>query len=178
MGPKTECSAKGRSRSAGRANLAAERTAAYLRLGILIGLGPVGLGFLAGVYSDWIATIFALNLAFHGACRARRSGWLGRAERATRARRSPISTAGGSNPYSRAKNSRYPGHAHPVEKTAPLGHDTGSCPHGLGLPRWVEAKILGRIPPSVRGDQPPPPGSSSCRRRSGRLALRSRPLGP
>jgi hypothetical protein len=46
------------------ASLAAERTAAYLRLGtlILIGLGLVGLGFLAGVYRDWIAAIFALNL--------------------------------------------------------------------------------------------------------------------
>ena len=46
------------------ADLAAERTAACLRLGILIliGLALVGLGSLAGVYSKWIATIFALNL--------------------------------------------------------------------------------------------------------------------
>jgi class 3 adenylate cyclase len=46
------------------ASLAAERTAAYLRLGtlILIGLGLVGLGFLAGVYRDWIAAIFARYL--------------------------------------------------------------------------------------------------------------------
>jgi hypothetical protein len=29
---------------------------------ILIGLALVGLGSLAGVYSKWIATIFALNL--------------------------------------------------------------------------------------------------------------------
>jgi hypothetical protein len=45
------------------ASLAAERTAAYLRLGtlILIGLGLVGLGFL-GVYRDWIAAIFARYL--------------------------------------------------------------------------------------------------------------------
>jgi adenylate cyclase len=46
------------------ADLAAERTAARLRLGvlILIGLVLVGLGSLAGVYREWIATIFALNL--------------------------------------------------------------------------------------------------------------------
>src|SRR5258708_35304734 len=46
------------------AALAAERTAARLRLCvlILIGLVLVGLGSLAGVYREWIATIFALNL--------------------------------------------------------------------------------------------------------------------
>ena len=46
------------------AALAAERTAARVRFGvlILIGLVLVGLGSLAGVYSEWIATIFALNL--------------------------------------------------------------------------------------------------------------------
>ena len=46
------------------ADLAAERTAARLRLGvlILIGLVLVGLGSLEGVYSKWIATVFALNL--------------------------------------------------------------------------------------------------------------------
>src|SRR4030088_3345529 len=46
------------------ADLAAERTAARVRFGvlILIGLVLVGLGSLAGVYSEWIATIFALNL--------------------------------------------------------------------------------------------------------------------
>jgi hypothetical protein len=46
------------------ADLAAERTAARLRLGILvlIGLALAGLGSLAGVYSEWMATIFALNL--------------------------------------------------------------------------------------------------------------------
>jgi hypothetical protein len=46
------------------ADLAAERTAARLRLGvlILIGLMLVGLGSLEGVYSKWIATVFALNL--------------------------------------------------------------------------------------------------------------------
>ena len=46
------------------ADLAAERTAARLRLCvlILIGLVLVGLGSLAGVYREWIATIFALNL--------------------------------------------------------------------------------------------------------------------
>ncbi len=46
------------------ADLAAERMAAHLRLGvlILIGLVLVGLGSLAGVYSKWIATVFALNL--------------------------------------------------------------------------------------------------------------------
>jgi hypothetical protein len=72
MASKAECFAKRRSRSAGRRR--PEGTAAYLRSGdpqrreaergilILIGLGLVGLGFLAGVYSDWIATIFALNL--------------------------------------------------------------------------------------------------------------------
>jgi adenylate cyclase len=46
------------------ADLAAERTAARVRLCvlILIGLVLVGLGSLAGVYREWIATIFALNL--------------------------------------------------------------------------------------------------------------------
>ena len=46
------------------ADLAVERTAARVRLGvlILIGLLLVALGSLAGVYSAWIATIFALNL--------------------------------------------------------------------------------------------------------------------
>jgi adenylate cyclase len=46
------------------ADFAAERTAARLRLCvlILIGLVLVGLGSLAGVYREWIATIFALNL--------------------------------------------------------------------------------------------------------------------
>src|SRR3984893_10844838 len=46
------------------ADLAAERTAARLRLGvlILIGLMLVGLGSVSGVYREWIATIFALNL--------------------------------------------------------------------------------------------------------------------
>jgi hypothetical protein len=46
------------------ADLAAEQTAARLRLCvlILIGLVLVGLGSLAGRYSEWIATIFALNL--------------------------------------------------------------------------------------------------------------------
>ncbi len=46
------------------ADLAAERMAARLRLGvlILIGLVLVGLGSLAGVYSEWIATIVALNV--------------------------------------------------------------------------------------------------------------------
>jgi adenylate cyclase len=46
------------------ADLAAERTVARLRLCvlILIGLVLVGLGSLAGVYREWIATVFALNL--------------------------------------------------------------------------------------------------------------------
>jgi adenylate cyclase len=46
------------------ADLAAERTAARLRLGvlILIGLVLVGLGSLEGVYREWIVTVFALNL--------------------------------------------------------------------------------------------------------------------
>ena len=46
------------------ADLAAERTAARVRLGILIliGLVLVGLGSVARVYREWIATIFALNL--------------------------------------------------------------------------------------------------------------------
>src|SRR5580704_14452121 len=46
------------------AELAAERTAARVRLCvlILIGLVLVGLGSVAGVYREWIATIFALNL--------------------------------------------------------------------------------------------------------------------
>ena len=46
------------------ADLAAERTAARVRLCvlILIGLVLVGLGSLTGVYREWIATIFALNL--------------------------------------------------------------------------------------------------------------------
>jgi adenylate cyclase len=46
------------------ADLAAERAAARVRLYvlILIGLVLVGLGSLAGVYREWIATIFALNL--------------------------------------------------------------------------------------------------------------------
>ena len=46
------------------ADLSAEQTAARIRFGvlILIGLVLVGLGSLAGVYSEWIATIFALNL--------------------------------------------------------------------------------------------------------------------
>src|SRR6195256_4437716 len=46
------------------ADLAAEQTAARVRLGalILIGLMLVGLGALAGIYSEWIATIFAVNL--------------------------------------------------------------------------------------------------------------------
>ena len=48
----------------GAADLAAERTAARLRLCvlILIGLVLVGLGSLEGVYSEWIVTVFALNL--------------------------------------------------------------------------------------------------------------------
>src|SRR5580704_16074114 len=46
------------------ADLAAERTAARVRLCVLILIGLVlaGLGSLAGVYREWIATIFALNL--------------------------------------------------------------------------------------------------------------------
>ena len=46
------------------ADLAAERTAARVRLGvlILIGLALVGLGAFGGIYSEWIATIFAVNL--------------------------------------------------------------------------------------------------------------------
>ena len=46
------------------ADLAAERTAARLRLCVLvlIGLVLVSLGSLAGVFSEWIATIFTLNL--------------------------------------------------------------------------------------------------------------------
>jgi len=46
------------------ADLAAEGTAARLRLGVLIVIGIVlaSLGSLAGRYSAWIATIFALNL--------------------------------------------------------------------------------------------------------------------
>src|SRR3984893_13668290 len=46
------------------ADLAAERTAAHVRLCVvvLIGLVLVGLGSVAGVYREWIATIFALNL--------------------------------------------------------------------------------------------------------------------
>jgi adenylate cyclase len=46
------------------ADVAAERTAARVRLCvlILIGLVLVGLGSLAGVYREWIATIFLLNL--------------------------------------------------------------------------------------------------------------------
>ena len=45
------------------ADLAAERTAARLRLCVLvlIGLVLVSLGSLAGVFSEWIATIFTLN---------------------------------------------------------------------------------------------------------------------
>ena len=47
------------------ADRAAERTAARVRLGILIliGLVLVGLGSVARVYREWIATIFALNLS-------------------------------------------------------------------------------------------------------------------
>src|SRR3984893_19073402 len=46
------------------ADLAAERTAARLRLCvlILIGLVLVGLGSLEGVYREWIVTVFVLNL--------------------------------------------------------------------------------------------------------------------
>jgi hypothetical protein len=46
------------------ADLSAELTAARVRLGvlILIGLMLVALGSLAWVYSEWIATTFALNL--------------------------------------------------------------------------------------------------------------------
>src|SRR5260221_3126466 len=46
------------------ADLATERTAARVRLSvvILIGVLLVGLGSFAGVYREWIATIFALNL--------------------------------------------------------------------------------------------------------------------
>ena len=45
------------------ADLTAERTAARLRLCVLvlIGLVLVSLGSLAGVFSEWIATIFTLN---------------------------------------------------------------------------------------------------------------------
>ena len=51
------------------ADLAVERAAARLRLAIpiLIGLALADLGSLAGVYSEWMATIFALvkpTLAF------------------------------------------------------------------------------------------------------------------
>ena len=46
------------------ADLAAEQTAARLRLSVLIlvGLVLVGLGSLAGVYNAWIVAIFAVNL--------------------------------------------------------------------------------------------------------------------
>jgi adenylate cyclase len=46
------------------ADLAAEQTAARLRLSVLIlvGLVLVGLGSLAGVYNEWIAAIFGMNL--------------------------------------------------------------------------------------------------------------------
>jgi hypothetical protein len=46
------------------ADLSAEQTAARIRLAVLILIGVVlvGLGFLAWVYSEWIVTIFALNL--------------------------------------------------------------------------------------------------------------------
>ena len=46
------------------ADLAAERSAARLRLCVLlvIGLVLLGLGSIAGVYRGWIATVFALNL--------------------------------------------------------------------------------------------------------------------
>jgi hypothetical protein len=47
------------------ADLSAERTAARLRLCVLvlIGLVLLSLGSLAGVFSEWIATIFTLNFA-------------------------------------------------------------------------------------------------------------------
>src|SRR3954470_8118931 len=46
------------------ADLAAEQTAARLRLSVLIlvGLVLVGLGSLAGVYNAWIVAMFAVNL--------------------------------------------------------------------------------------------------------------------
>ena len=46
------------------ADLAAERAAARVRLCVLMMIGVllVGLGSFAGVYSEWIATVFALNL--------------------------------------------------------------------------------------------------------------------
>ena len=46
------------------ADLAAEQTAARLRLSVLIlvGLVLVGLGSLAGVYNAWIVAVFAVNL--------------------------------------------------------------------------------------------------------------------
>src|SRR6202047_557256 len=52
------------------ADLAAERTAARVRLCvlILIGLVLVGLGSLEGVYREWIATVFALNLGVSSCC--------------------------------------------------------------------------------------------------------------
>jgi hypothetical protein len=47
-----------------RADLAAEQTAARLRLAVLIlhGLVLVGLGSLAGVYNEWTVAIFGVNL--------------------------------------------------------------------------------------------------------------------
>src|SRR5260370_36267603 len=46
------------------ADLAAERTAAGLRLAVLavVGLVLLGLGSISGMYRGWIATVFALNL--------------------------------------------------------------------------------------------------------------------
>jgi hypothetical protein len=63
LAPKTQCFAKRYSHGLAGADLAAERTAARLRLCVLvlIGLVLVSLGSLAGVFSEWIATIFTLN---------------------------------------------------------------------------------------------------------------------
>jgi adenylate cyclase len=63
LAPKTQCFAKRYSHGLAGADLAAERTAAHLRLCVLvlIGLVLVSLGSLAGVFSEWIATIFTLN---------------------------------------------------------------------------------------------------------------------
>jgi adenylate cyclase len=46
------------------ADLAAERSAAGLRLCVLVGIGLVllGLGSISGMYRGWIATVYALNL--------------------------------------------------------------------------------------------------------------------
>ena len=51
------------------ADLAAERSAAGLRLCVLVVIGIVllGLGSIAGMYRGWIATVFALNLAVSAA---------------------------------------------------------------------------------------------------------------